>query len=355
MDVKPGLRLPFKYRTVYEIFHAVDVVVQIMYNRKEIITLKKIKPAVEEMCKKTFTEKHLSQICSIYPEAFKFRQEKILELSSGTRHREWQLVLSPNIEEGGDMTSEVVLNRRKNLYNKLMNLAQKYHNDFLLTLTPPMTLDNDKIFHWHPEFDLEKIPEVKQATLPEKPQEETFKSGKEVLEKAREMFGHNSRVQKALTKLATLQEKCSVTQQKPITHEASILKGIPKSLLEKVRQRQAAKALLTMTKSVDKEKEVQIYLRLPEIAKLIRNLFVTERKNVLQLDVVVEKLQNSYRSFLNKTEIEHHLRMISKEVPEWLIFNDVRELTYLKLNKDTILNDIVNKLQSKSKEISECN
>lgn len=66
--------------------------------------------------------------------------------------------------------------------------------------------------------------------------------------------------------------------------------GIPKALLERVRQKQAAKALISMTRSADYEKELLMYSRLPELARLTRNLFVSEKKGVLPLDVVVEKI-----------------------------------------------------------------
>lgn len=355
LDLKSGLRLPYKYRTFSEIFRAVDVVAQIMYNRKEMITFKKMKPAVEEMLKRTFSEKHLSQICGIYPTAYKFSQEKLRDFGTGTRNEHWNLILNPNIENGGEMTSQVLLNRRRNLQDKLINLTKTYHNEFLLSLTPPITVNSDKILHWHPEFDLEKVPEIEQAKLPQKPHEETLTSGKQVLEKAREMFGCNTRVEKALTRLKEFQEKSSTTEEQPVLPETSLLKGIPKSLLEKVRQRQAAKALLTMTRSVDKEKEVQIYSRLPEIARLMRSLFVTEKKSVLQMDTVIEKLRNSYRCFLNKTEVENHLRIISNEIPEWLIFHNVRGLIFLKLSKNADLSTVIKKLESRLKEISESN
>lgn len=66
--------------------------------------------------------------------------------------------------------------------------------------------------------------------------------------------------------------------------------GIPQALLERVRQKQAAKALISMTRSADHEKEMKMYSRLPELARLTRNLFVSEKKCVLPLDVVIEKL-----------------------------------------------------------------
>uniref|UniRef100_A0A6P7FEJ9 DNA replication factor Cdt1-like n=1 Tax=Diabrotica virgifera virgifera TaxID=50390 RepID=A0A6P7FEJ9_DIAVI len=128
---------------------------------------------------------------------------------------------------------------------------------------------------------------------------------------------------------------------------------IPKALLEKVRQKQAAKALLSMTRSEDKEKELKVYSRLPELARLTRNVFVSEKKNVLQLDILVDKLGNCYRSHLTKLEMEEHLRILSKEFPTWLVFHVVRNCVYVKIAKSDDLSLIINKLESIVKQKSE--
>lgn len=108
-----------------------------------------------------------------------------------------------------------------------------------------------------------------------------------------------------------------------------------------------------MTRSADKEKEVLMYSRLPELARLTRNLFVSEKKGVLPLEVVVEKLGNCYRAHLTKTEMEDHLKLIAKEVPQWLVFHDIRNCIYLKLAKNADLSVIINKLENLVKQKSE--
>lgn len=108
-----------------------------------------------------------------------------------------------------------------------------------------------------------------------------------------------------------------------------------------------------MTRSADKEKEVLMYSRLPELARLTRNLFVSEKKGVLPLEAVVEKLGNCYRAYLTKIEMEDHLKLIAKEVPKWLVFHDIRNSIYLKLAKNSDLSIVINKLESLAKQKSE--
>ncbi|KAF2892924.1 hypothetical protein ILUMI_13260 [Ignelater luminosus] len=343
VPVKESLTLPYKYRCLAEIFRAIDTVSQIMYNRKETITLKKLKPAVEEMLKRNLTEKHLGQMKSLYPDAFNYQREKLREFGSGTRREHWELVVTPNVEQQS-ITSEILLQRRRKLFKILIEKLKVYHKEFLATLDPPIEVNHEKIARWHPEFDIERVPDIEVSDLPEPPNEEKFTTGSQVLDKARAMFNCNTRMERALEKLKQSRE--TQTPPKSVLESGSILKGIPKALLEKVRQRQAAKAFESMTRSADKEKEAQLYAKLPEVAGLARYLFVSEKKNTLPLELVLDKLCNSYRLFTNQKEMETYLKTIEKEVGGWLTFYEKTGCVYVKLDRAADLSLVKNKLQN---------
>ncbi|GJQ76968.1 putative DNA replication factor [Trypoxylus dichotomus] len=347
--VKPSLTLPFKYRCLLEFFRNIDTVVQIMFNRKETITFRKLKPAVEELLKRNLYERHLSQIKSIYPEAFNFKQEKLKAFGAGVRQGQWELVVEPKIDQE-TMSADILLQRRKKFHDILLEKTVAYHSEFLLTLEPPLNIPMNKLKRWHPEFNLETLPDIEEISLPQAPHEEKFSTGKEVLEKARSLFNCNTRMEEALARLKQTKTSHAATSTDTALKPASLLKGIPKCLLEKVRQKQAAKALESMTRSTVKEKEVQLYGRLPEIARLTRNLFVAERKNVLNLDTVLDKLGNSFCTYLTKDEMETHLRTISKEIPGWLDFHNIRGNTYLKISKNSDLSLVLSKLNVLAKD-----
>lgn len=135
----------------------------------------------------------------------------------------------------------------------------------------------------------------------------------------------------------------------PVTHHIeyskSVLKGIPLSLLEKVRAKKAAKALEMMTRSKDEDKEAIMYSRLPEIAKILRNIFVSEKKNVLLLDFVLKKLNDSYRVKLPSKELENHVRLISKILPLWTSVHVKNKMNYIKLSKDSDMAKIIKRLE----------
>lgn len=53
-----------------------------------------------------------------------------------------------------------------------------------------------------------------------------------------------------------------------------------------------------MTRSSGENKELEMLSRLPEISRIIRNTFVTEKKAALPWEVVATKVASSYTSML---------------------------------------------------------
>ena len=50
---------------------------------------------------------------------------------------------------------------------------------------PKLKLDLSKITKWHPEFDLENVPDIEEHTLPKAPEIKTVTSARDALEIAR--------------------------------------------------------------------------------------------------------------------------------------------------------------------------
>lgn len=313
-----------------------------------------MKPAVEEMLKKNLTEKHLGQIKALFGDAFVFSQAKLKVYGTGTKQEQWELVVKPNVEEDS-ITSDMLLERRRKLYNILIEKLKDYHAEFLQTLEPPLEIPKDKITRWHPEFDIEKVPDVEPAKLPQPPDEIKLTSGKEVLEKAKELFNCNTRMEEALARLEKRKAESTQTEEEKTPQPPqSVLKGIPKALLEKVRQKQAAKTLMSLTRSEDKEKEIQTYERLSELARVTRNIFVAEKKGVLLLSSLIDKLENSFRSFLTRSEMQRHLEIIAKEAPGWLVFHEIRNATYVKVSKNADVSLVLDRLNKVAKKKADC-
>uniref|UniRef100_A0A182QKE6 CDT1 Geminin-binding domain-containing protein n=1 Tax=Anopheles farauti TaxID=69004 RepID=A0A182QKE6_9DIPT len=403
----PTLHLPFKYRSLLELFKCTDTVCAMFHNRKEQITFKKLKPAVQRMARKNFFESHLAQMQFLYPDAFKFSQEMTKNYGSATKHETYQLVIRLNIEESAEQAKkkpqeadsirslqshsvnpQVLLERYQHLRRLLLEKTKDAHQAFLQSLDPPLNIERNRIVRWHAEFDLEGCPDIEKAELPQPPNVEKFSSAKDVLSTARNLFSCGTPMERALERLEQKKKqdaaaaKVAASQTsgpkeiedmkppvdiKPENRSDSgiigsvaptiapdpaehLLKNVPKALLEKIRAKQAAKALDQMTRRPSQEKEAMKYSRLPEIARHLRNVFVTERKNVLPLETPVVKIENSYRGKLTLQELEEHIRMIAQLVPFWLTLPEVRKVKYAKITKDCDIAKIMSILEKKANE-----
>lgn len=373
----PSLQLPFKYRYLLEIFKAVDTVTAMFFNRKEKITFKKLKPAVQRILRKNFHESHMAQINKLMPDAFKFAQEKTRNFGSTSKQDYYQLVITPNLGNSDEvkeltLSPQILIERTKRITKLLTDLVFDEHDKFLQTLEVPMNVTRGALKRWHPEFDLEAVPDVEQLELPQPPFVEKFSSAKDILSTARNLFNCSTPMERALERLEEkkkeeklkqaqngeqVESKMSSTPargaedtaaeaKKTVADSTSAaLKGVPKSLLDKIRAKQAAKALDNMTRRPSQEREAAKYGRLPEISRHARNVFVTEKKGVLPLENVLKKIENSYKGSVTLKEVEELLRLIATVLPSFISFHEIRNAMYVKLARDSDLAAVIEKLE----------
>ncbi|XP_019557937.3 DNA replication factor Cdt1 isoform X2 [Aedes albopictus] len=386
----PSLQLPYKYRSLVELFKCIDTVCAMFYNRKEQITFKKLKPAVQRMARKNLYETHLAQIKTLFPDAFEFKQELTKNYGSATKNEYYQLIIKPNVEEkepvkiededniirnaqNQSMNPQIMIERYQKFNRILLAKAKEAHEQFLLQLDPPVVIEKHKLTRWHPDFNLENCPDIELGDIPQPPNVERFSSAKDVLCTARNLFNCGTAMEKALERLEEKKRlnatdnpanrpstsTVSSSQEDPAKKKTdnpfqSALKNVPQSLLEKIRAKQAAKALDQMTRRPSQEKEAIQYSRLPEIARHLRNVFVTEKKNVLPLETTLVKIENSYRGRLNIKELEDHLKLIAEVAPCWLTLAEVRKTMYVKIVKDCDLAKVIALLEKKATDKLKC-
>ncbi|XP_035445155.2 DNA replication factor Cdt1 [Spodoptera frugiperda] len=372
-----SLPLPHHYRFLAELFRGMETVVALLYNRNEKITFAKLRPSVQEMLKRSFTQKHLAQIKHLVPDFYNYEIQKVKNFSASAQKEQYELLISPNFPNDIKiMNPTVLLERRRYFYDILLQLVKKHHAQYLQTLDPPMVIPDDKLTRWHPEFDIEKIPEVESAKLPEMPNVEKFSNAQDVLAKARELFKCNTKMERALEKLAqakarglTQQEMAAtgITDSKPsisingmaststqtsqpstsaVTIVNPALRNLPTSLLEKVKAKQAAKALEAMTRSSENDKKYLVYSRLPDLARTLRNIFVTERKNVLALNIILSKLDSSFKANIPASDLQKDIKVLTEELPDFVKLHEIRNSTYLKLDKNADLQKNLSKLEA---------
>ncbi|XP_017212594.1 DNA replication factor Cdt1 isoform X2 [Danio rerio] len=361
-DVPPGLTLPYQYKLLAEMFRSLETIVAMLFNRSETVTFTKVKQGVQDMMRKRFEESHLGQIKAVYPSAYTFRQEKnIISFSATAKRSSYQLTVEPVIDEEFKgvrpvLSASRLLERRHIFHQNLVEIVKGHHKTFLASLNPPIVVPDEKLTRWHPRFSVDEVPNVKPSDLPQPPQTEKLTSAQEVLDKARALM--TPKMEKALANMALKTAEKACVKEPETTAKSAVtptetpgaLKGVSQSLLERIRAKEAQKLHAVMTRNPQQEERLLMMSRLPELARILRNVFVAEKKPALIMELACNRMIASYRSPLTSDEMEKHLRLLAELTPAWLTIHPIRKDLYLKLNKTTDLSIVLDKLNQKTKE-----
>ncbi|CAH7049416.1 DNA replication factor Cdt1 [Phodopus roborovskii] len=344
----PGLVLPYKYQVLAEMFRSMDTIVSMLHNRSETVTFAKVKQGVQDMMRKRFEERNVGQIKTVYPTSYCFRQERnVPTFKDSIKRSDYQLTIEPLLdqESGGgatQLTATCLLQRRQVFRQNLVERVKEHHKAFLASLNPPMAVPEDQLTRWHPRFNVDEVPDIEPAELPQPPVMEKLSTAQEVLARARSLM--SPKMEKALSNLVLRSAESSspgssnpaLPATPPATPPAaspSALKGVSQALLERIRAKEVQKQLAQMTRCPEQELRLQRLERLPELARVLRGVFVSERKPALTMEVVCERMMDSCRAALSPGEMEKHVLLLSELLPDWLSLHRIRTDTYIKLDK----------------------
>ncbi|CAG6018244.1 unnamed protein product [Menidia menidia] len=98
------------------------------------------------------------------------------------------------------------------------------------------------------------------------------------------------------------------------------------------------------------EERLLMLSRLGELARILRSVFVAEKKAALTMEVACNRMVASYRSALSTGEMERHVRLLGEVAADWLSILPIRKDVYLKLNKKVELSLVLDKLSSRIRE-----
>ncbi|XP_068059311.1 DNA replication factor Cdt1 [Anomalospiza imberbis] len=359
-DLPPGLTLPYKFRVLAEMFRSVDTITGMLFNRAETVTFAKVKQGVQDMMRRQFEEQHLGQIKAVYPSSFRLRQEKnVPTFSSGGKKSEYQLTLEPVLgeEEKVDgrphLSASRLLERRREFHRNLVNIVREHHKAFLAALSPPMVVPEEKLTRWHPRFNVDEVPDISPAELPRPPHEDRLSTAQEVLNTARGML--SPKMEKALANLALRTAEASAGE--PALSKApgpastsSALKGVSQGLLERVRAKEAARLAALLTRDARQEERAARLARLPAMARVLRSVFVAEKKPALSMELLCARLADSCPELVAPGEMEKHVRLFAELLPDWVGIHALRTDTYVKLDKEKDLGLVTERLNKVAKE-----
>ncbi|XP_062442850.1 DNA replication factor Cdt1 [Rhea pennata] len=359
-DVPPGLTLPYKFKVLAEMFRSMDAIVGMLFNRSETVTFAKVKQGVQDVMRKQFEERHVGQIKAVYPTSYRLRQEKnIPTFSSSVKKSDYQLTLEPVLgeEEKVDgrphLSASRLLERRKEFNRNLVNIVKQHHKAFLASLSPPMAVPDDELMRWHPRFNVDQVPDIAPAELPRPPPGDRLSTAQEVLAAARGAM--TPKMEKALANMALKTAEASAGE--PVVSSAaspastsSALKGVSQALLERIRAKEARKVQALLTRAPQQEERLAMLGRLPAMARVLRGVFVAEKKQALTLEVACARMTDSYCTQMSPGAMEKHLRLFAELLPDWVSVHTVRTDTYIKLDKAKDLNAVAARLAQAAKE-----
>ncbi|NXB00573.1 CDT1 factor, partial [Cnemophilus loriae] len=359
-DLPPGLTLPYKFRVLAEMFRSVDTITGMLFNRAETVTFAKVKQGVQDMMRRQFEERHLGQIKAVYPSSYRLRQERnVPTFGSGGKKSDYQLTLEPVLgeEEKVDgrphLSASRLLERRREFHRNLVNIVREHHKAFLAALSPPMVVPEEKLTRWHPRFNVDEVPDISPAELPRPPQEDRLSTAQEVLSTARGML--SPKMEKALANLALRTAGAGVGE--PALSKApapastsSALKGVSQGLLDRIRAKEARRLQALLTRDARQEERAALLARLPAMARVLRSVFVAEKKPALSMEVLCARLADSCPELVAPGEMEKHVRLFAELLPDWVGIHALRTDTYVKLDKEKDLGLVTERLNKAAKE-----
>jgi len=361
------LPLPYSYKMLAEVFRCSDTVVSMLHNRKEVINLDKLSKNVADLLQKKWQVKFLKQILCVFPQAYKVEWKRVEVRMGVTSKRELQIRpnmsykrdlledLDGNNESHVKMLPQNLVERRDIFRNSLLEMVKDNHEEFLAALDPPITADRNALTSWHKDYDVDAAPEVDTVELPEEPGKVAADAlATEVSEKAKKLAEINPKLSNVLRDSVVKVEevgKYSLNFSSPSKINTG-LEGLNPTLIAKIKAKEAAKAKLEMTRNPEQIKRISQLKKLPELARLIRNLFISEKKAALEVQFACKRLTESMPYGTEKRIVEENLRLLTIETRGWLKVHMVGCAEYFKMDK-TDINKVCQRLELKLRDEQE--
>ncbi|XP_025200221.1 DNA replication factor Cdt1-like, partial [Melanaphis sacchari] len=329
-----ALPLPLKYRILNEFFKVMETVLSMKFLRKEKITFYNLKQNIQQITRKNFTELHLAQIKTIVPNFFKFYLVKSLKHNFSI-----DLVIVPvyGLENKDKIDLIKLTTQRKNtFFNGLIDIMKKHHAEYLNNLIPPIIIDKDKVTRWHPEFDVESVPNINLSPLPKiEIGKSKISTAKDILDQVHALFIYNNHLNQSPTIMN--KNNKNLTNIVLPTNDAKntlkdALKGVPKPFLIKIQSKQTEKAN-RIIRSVSQLNKDKMMIRLPDIARRVRTYFVQLQRNIMPLKKVIDQLKQCYPEILTDHDWKTHLNLLQEKVPHWAVSKILDGNEYIRIDK----------------------
>ena len=268
----------------------------------------------------------------------KYKEEMISRLGGHTKAPEEDQV---NSQE--KLGPHSMVERKALFRNCLTDIVKKQHEQFCSELSPPIVINESMMKNFHKDFNVDKCTPIEEAELPPKPEVEVASSAAQILEKSRALFEVNPKLSESLAAVA---EKKQAVEVKPVTPAPvktvrKDLQGLPQKLIDKILAKEAEQAAKEMSVDKVKEEKIRKLRRLPELSRIVKSIYVTEKKPALEVKIVTKKAVNSYPGNISEENLLKDLTYLREVTKTWLTYHKIQGKEYIKINQSMDVNNVV--------------
>jgi len=237
------------------------------------------------------------------------------------------------------MSPLVKVERLKMFQHSLLSIVHDYHRQFLASLGIS-GLDDTQVNRWHKDFSLEAVPDIQEEPLPPKPEVEKARNAKEMLEK---LAGVNDRLEASLKNMKEAAVKVEdksdeASHSGPAPPAVAIrkeLRGLPKSLIDKILANEKARQIKEMTQSSEERKDLEQLEELVSLSTVIVNCHRAHRKGAaVPIDTLAQVTSDSCGR-KSKAAMLPLIRLFLQSVPQCMEIKTIERVQYVKLKKDS--------------------
>jgi len=129
-----------------------------------------------------------------------------------------------------------------------------------------------------------------------------------------------------------------------------VLAGVSMSLIEKIRAKEREKKAREMYQNKDEEIKMKRLKRLPDIARYVKGIFVSEQRNALKQPFLLQKLFQSYPGWMDKDTLALDIEKLAEVTTPWMTVRTIQKEMWMMLDRDTDVNVVVKMLDEKAKD-----
>ncbi|CAN8066568.1 unnamed protein product [Agarophyton chilense] len=306
--------LPKSYALVLDTLIALETAVALLRVRKMRPTVGALRDIVSRTTRRDFTNKVLSQLAHIVPEAVAVLPGPRVALNPKRPSDSLIVRLDRPDDDPDEIKNRSEQDRRSSLgdnfarlrrsllHRRLLHRVRTHHDQFLERISKPLYKGDV----WHPDFDLEK--DV--AELPSPPLYPD--------ESARTAVRNVKRVRFNLRTAADSKDTEEQRETSPDEDEEDSSDGcIPRSLLERVRARSKIQKEQESELAKEKKTHETLLSKLPNTMDSIYIVMRNEKRSAMGWSQLILKLEKLHPQKWSKDDLQKQIDAIVLLAPEW--------------------------------------